>query len=201
MDSLVADTIKSVYNTYNKFKSKVDIFHVSYSGGKDSEVTLDIVQRALPHNAFVVIYGDTGMEFPDTYKAIEMMKKKCEADNIHFYVAKSHLKPTDSWRLFGPPTATVRWCCSVHKTTPQLLLIKDIVGDDEKGLEMFQKFTVEELEHMKNSKIITEPHKAVTGASVETIVDGDADDTPKEDEIDKYSAEYFAQWEKENTHW
>ena len=66
MDSLVADTIKSVYNTYNKFKSKVDIFHVSYSGGKDSEVTLDIVQRALPHNAFVVIYGDTGMEFPDT---------------------------------------------------------------------------------------------------------------------------------------
>lgn len=80
-------------------------------------------------------------------------------------------------------------------------LIKEIVGDDEKGLEMFQKFTVEELEHMKNSKIITEPHKAVTGASVETIVDGDADDTPKEDEIDKYSAEYFAQWEKENTHW
>ena len=128
LDSLVADTIKSVYNTYNKFKNKVDIFHVSYSGGKDSEVTLDIVQRALPHNAFIVIYGDTGMEFPDTYKAIEMMKKKCEADNILFYVAKSHLKPTDSWRLFGPPTATVRWCCSVHKTTPQLLLIKDIVG-------------------------------------------------------------------------
>ena len=56
MDSLVADTIKSAYNTFIKFKSKVDIFHVSYSGGKDSEVTLDIVQRALPHNAFVVIF-------------------------------------------------------------------------------------------------------------------------------------------------
>ena len=79
-------------------------------------------------------------------------------------------------------------------------LIKEIVGDDEKGLEMFQKFSVEELEHMKNSKIITEPHKAVTGESVQTITDGDADDKPQ-DEIDKYSAEYFAQWEKENTHW
>ena len=79
-------------------------------------------------------------------------------------------------------------------------LIKEIVGDDEKGLEMFQKFSVEELEHMKNAKIITEPHKAVTGDSVETITDGDADDKPN-DEIDKYSAEYFAQWEKENTHW
>ena len=80
-------------------------------------------------------------------------------------------------------------------------LIKEIVGDDEKGLEMFQKFSVEELEHMKNSKIITEPVKAVSGNSVETITDGDADDVPQEDKIDEYSAEYFAKWEKENTHW
>ena len=128
MDSLVADTIKSAYNTYMRFKNKVDIFHVSYSGGKDSEVTLDIVQRALPHNAFVVIFGDTGMEFPDTYESINLTKQKCAEENISFYVAKSHLKPAESWKLFGPPTATVRWCCSVHKTTPQLLLINDIVG-------------------------------------------------------------------------
>ena len=80
-------------------------------------------------------------------------------------------------------------------------LIKEIVGDDEKGLEMFQKFSVEELEHMKNSKIITEPVKAVNGASVDTITDGDADDIPTEDKVDEYSAEYFAKWEKENTHW
>lgn len=128
MDNLVADTIKGAYNTYIKFKNKVDIFHVSYSGGKDSEVTLDIVQRALPHNAFVAIFGNTGMEFPDTYDSVELAKQKCKADNISFYEAKSHLKPSESWRLFGPPTATVRWCCSVHKTTPQLLLINDIVG-------------------------------------------------------------------------
>lgn len=80
-------------------------------------------------------------------------------------------------------------------------LIKEIVGDDEKGLEMFQKFTVEELEHMKNTKIITEPSKAVGGSGVNTIDDGDADDIPQEDKVDEYSAEYFAQWEKENTHW
>ena len=35
-------------------------------------------------------------------------------------------------------------------------LIKEIVGDDTKGMEMFQKFSVEELEHMKNTKIVTE---------------------------------------------
>ncbi len=128
LEALVSDTIKTVYNTYLKFKSKVDIFHVSYSGGKDSEVTLDIVQRALPHNAFVVIFGDTGMEFPDTYKSVDIAKERCTANGIKFYIAKSHLNPIDSWQRFGPPSATIRWCCSVHKTTPQLLLLKDILG-------------------------------------------------------------------------
>ena len=80
-------------------------------------------------------------------------------------------------------------------------LIKEIVGDDEKGLEMFQKFSVEELEHMKNTKIITEPPKAIGGGGVNTLDDGDDDDIPKEDKIDEYSAEYFEKWEKENTHW
>lgn len=127
-NALVSDTIKGVYNTYRSYKGKVDIFHVSYSGGKDSEVALDIVQRALPHDSFVVIFGDTGMEFPDTYRSVEITKAKCEAEGIRFLVAKSHFKPTDSWKKFGPPAATIRWCCSVHKTTPQLLLIKDIVG-------------------------------------------------------------------------
>ena len=80
-------------------------------------------------------------------------------------------------------------------------LIKDIVGDDAKGMEMFQKFSVEELEHMKNTKIVTEPVKAVGSQSVDTITDGDADDIPKEDKVDEYSQEYFEKWERENTHW
>ena len=42
------------------------MFYVAFSGGKDSVVTLDLVQRALPHNSFKVLFGDTGMEFPDT---------------------------------------------------------------------------------------------------------------------------------------
>lgn len=131
MDSLVAETIKQVYNTYAQLKNKVDIFHVSFSGGKDSEVTLDIVQRALPHDSFVVVFGDTGMEFPDTYEMVEKAKSRCEGMGISFYIAKSHLKPSESWRLFGPPTSTIRWCCSVHKTTPQLLLLRDVLNKDD----------------------------------------------------------------------
>lgn len=80
-------------------------------------------------------------------------------------------------------------------------LIKEIVGDDTKGMEMFQKFSVEELEHMKNTKIVTEPVRAVGSQSVNTITDGDADDIPQEDQVDEYSQEYFEKWERENTKW
>ena len=131
LESLTQETIKKVYNTYCEFKNKVDIFHVSFSGGKDSEVTLDIIQRALPHNSFVVIFGDTGMEFPDTYQVVELAKERCSKQNIQFYEAKSKFNPLDSWKLFGPPSMTLRWCCSVHKTTPQLLKIKQILKKDK----------------------------------------------------------------------
>ena len=128
MEKLTSETIKSVFNTYSKFKNKVDIFHVSYSGGKDSEVTLDIVQKALPHNDFVVVFGDTGMEFPDTYQSVELIREKCANLGIDFHIAKSHMLPSESWNRFGPPSSTNRWCCSVHKTTPQLLMLRDVLG-------------------------------------------------------------------------
>lgn len=131
MEGLVQDTIKKIYYTYNEYKNKVDIFHVSYSGGKDSEVTFDVVQRALPHNAFVVIFGDTGMEFPDTYKAVEVTKQFCANKNIHFYTAKSDFDPLDSWKMFGPPSSAIRWCCSIHKTAPQLLKLREIMGKSD----------------------------------------------------------------------
>lgn len=130
LNSLVQTTIKDVFNTYVKYKNKVDAFHVSFSGGKDSVVTLDIVQKALPHNAFFVIFGDTQMEFPDTYTLVENIKNKCSEDGIKFYIAQSKLNPECTWRAFGPPSKTIRWCCSVHKTAPQLLLLRDITGLD-----------------------------------------------------------------------
>lgn len=128
MESLVQETIKNTYNTYVKYRDKVDIFHVSYSGGKDSEVAFDIVQRALPHNEFVVIFGDTKMEFPDTYEIVEKTKKFCKDNDIEFYTASSEFDPHESWKMFGAPSSAMRWCCGVHKTAPQLLKIRELLG-------------------------------------------------------------------------
>lgn len=129
LEGLVQETIKKVYNTYQQYQSKVDVFYVAFSGGKDSVVALDIVQRALPHNAFMVLFGDTGMEFPDTYRVIEDVEKYCKSNEISFYRSCSNLSPIETWNKFGPPAQTMRWCCSVHKTSPQIILLRKIMNN------------------------------------------------------------------------
>lgn len=123
-------TVKKIVKEYEKFKKKLDLFHVAFSGGKDSAVLLDLVKKALPKESFIVIFGDTGMEFPDTYETVEYTKRQCEEDGTPFYVARSHFDTKDSWALFGPPARVLRWCCSVHKSTPQTLKMREITGKD-----------------------------------------------------------------------
>ena len=71
------------------------------------------------------------MEFPDTYQLVDQVEKECEAQEIQFYRAESHLEPEESWRIFGPPSRVLRWCCSVHKAAPQTLKIREIIGKSD----------------------------------------------------------------------
>lgn len=146
--TIVEDTtVKKIVKEYEKFKDRLDIFHVAFSGGKDSAVLLDLVKKALPIGSFVVIFGDTGMEFPDTYDVVEKTKAQCEADGTPFYIARSHFKPSASWTLFGPPARVLRWCCSVHKSTPQTLKMREItekndyIGMDFVGIRAHESVT------------------------------------------------------------
>ena len=124
LEKLAQDTIKKIYNTYVEYRERVDIFYVAFSGGKDSIVTLDLVQRALPHNKFEVLFGDTGMEFPDTYRTVDITEAECKKNGIGFTRATSHYSPKYTWNRFGPPATVTRWCCSVHKTAPQILALR-----------------------------------------------------------------------------
>lgn len=127
-------TVKKIYDYWKRYQKKLDCFHVAFSGGKDSMVLLELVKKALPHNAFIVVFGDTKMEFPDTYKLVDIVEQQCKDEGIAFYRASSHLDPDDSWRLFGPPSRTIRWCCTVHKASAQTLKIREILGsEDYKG--------------------------------------------------------------------
>lgn len=136
LEIIEQSTVKKILAIYTKYKGRLDCFHIAFSGGKDSCVLLDLVKKALPKGSFVVVFGDTGMEFPDTYEAIQKIKQQCAEDDIPFYIAKSHLKPKESWELIGPPSRVLRWCCSVHKSTPQTLKLREVTcKNDFVGLD------------------------------------------------------------------
>ena len=124
MDGLVQKTLKTTYKAYLDYKSRVSMFYVAYSGGKDSIVMLDIVQRALPHDGFVVVFGDTTMELKTTYQALS--EAKAHWPSLEWYEARAEFEAEESWRRIGFPARKLRWCCSVHKTAPSIAKLKEI---------------------------------------------------------------------------
>ena len=124
MQGLEQKAIEFIYNTNRKYSRKVDVTAVAFSGGKDSLVLLDLVQRALSPNEFVVVFADTTMELSPTYEAVE--KAKLRWPNLNFQTARCHKDAQTTWKEFGPPSRILRWCCSVHKSAPTLLLLRKL---------------------------------------------------------------------------
>lgn len=111
--------------------SNTDIFVTSFSGGKDSQVLLDLVSRVIPAEDFVVIYSDTGYELPpslELYKEIEDFYTQ-KYPTIRFLIAKNHQPVLYYWDEIGTPSRIHRWCCSIMKSAPLSKLLKDIVGN------------------------------------------------------------------------
>lgn len=112
---LVEEASEFVRQTAAKFPRENVV--ISFSGGKDSTVTEDLVSKALSDPCLVHIFGNTTLEFPTTTEYAERFRK------VHphaiFQVAKNSeqvfLDVADS---IGPPARQMRWCCSMFKTGP-----------------------------------------------------------------------------------
>ena len=128
MEELVYETIQKVYNTYKKYRDKIDVFYVAFSGGKDSVVAFDIVQRALPHDDFMVFFANTDMEFPTTLSLVNYVEQWCKAIKIEFRQVSAVFSAEQSWKKFGPPARRLRWCCTVHKTAPIINKLSEVIG-------------------------------------------------------------------------
>lgn len=111
------DFIKARYEEYQK-KGKVAGFVVAFSGGKDSQVILDLVSRVIPHEKFTPVFTNTGMELPCTLQLMNTTEVYYQKKYPGFKLeqAKSDKSALDMWKNYGPPSRMNRWCCSVLKT-------------------------------------------------------------------------------------
>lgn len=122
MDIIVADAKRRVKELYDADIGRCDTAYIAFSGGKDSVALLDICHRVLPITV-PVIFSDTDMELPDTYRVWEEIKGSYPERD--FICAKAESSALENWERFAPPSRTIRWCCSVHKSTPAIMFLKD----------------------------------------------------------------------------
>ncbi len=115
------ETGKQVYLT-----TKIDKFLASFSGGKDSQVVLDLCTRAIPPQDFEVIYSDTGYELPPSLHMYEEIAKHYKSlyPELSFRTARNHASVLSYWDKIGTPSDTHRWCCAVMKTAPLYRMLK-----------------------------------------------------------------------------
>ena len=119
---------KRVYQT-----TKIDKFIASFSGGKDSQVVLDLCTRAIPSTDFEVIYSDTGYELPPSLELYDKIQKqyKEKFPDLKFSLARNHDSVLNYWDKIGTPSDTHRWCCSVMKTAPLYRMLRS--GEDKQA--------------------------------------------------------------------
>ena len=125
--------------------TRIDRFIASFSGGKDSQVVLDLVTRAIPSTAFEVIYSDTGYELPPSLELYEDVKRYYgeRFPSLKFSTARNHESVLNYWDKIGTPSDTHRWCCSVMKTAPLYRMLK-VDGNKQARVLTFDGVRAEE---------------------------------------------------------
>ena len=125
--------------------TKIDRFIASFSGGKDSQVVLDLCTRAIPPTDFEVIYSDTGYELPPSltlYEEVEAYYKQ-RFPALRFLTARNHESVLNYWDKIGTPSDNHRWCCSVMKTAPLYRMLK-VEGNKQARVLTFDGVRAEE---------------------------------------------------------
>ncbi|WP_440947799.1 phosphoadenosine phosphosulfate reductase family protein [Methanosarcina sp. T3] len=86
--------------------------YVSFSGGKDSLVVLDLTRAALKQREFKAFFLNTGIEFPET---VEFARDLCREMKVPLEEMSSGSAFWEQVEKFGPPAKDFRWCCKVCK--------------------------------------------------------------------------------------
>ena len=116
------ETLKLAVEMSKEFYGKPLI--ITYSGGKDSDVLLDIARKCLRPDEFEVLNSHTSVDAPETvYHIREVFNEVREGGTkctVHIPKDKDG-KQITMWNLIPkkkmPPTRIVRYCCAVLKET------------------------------------------------------------------------------------
>ena len=140
------DFITGEYGVANHFpKEKIVL---SFSGGKDSSVTADVVIKALADSSLTHIFGDTTLEFPMTY---DYVQRYIHIDNPDAAVMIAKNDEQDFYSVcedIGPPARMMRWCCSMFKTGP----ITRLLNDAYPGEQILTFYGIRKCESVSRSK-------------------------------------------------
>ncbi len=102
--------VRFLRKVFNEYKKPVV---VSYSGGKDSLVALDLTSRT--GVKFYILFNDTGLEPLESY---DNVKEVAELYNAELIIASAGDRYWRAIMEFGPPARDYRWCCKVIKLGP-----------------------------------------------------------------------------------
>ncbi len=117
---------------------------VSFSGGKDSLVVLDIVSSVT--RDFTAVFVDTGLEHPATR---EYVRRFAKDNSVRLVTAHAGDAFEENFPAFGPPAKDFRWCCKVCKLAPASTAIEEsfpkgtLTVEGNRRLESFARARLE----------------------------------------------------------
>jgi len=93
---------------------------VSFSGGKDSLVALELAGRAGQPGA--ILFANTGLEYPET---VEHIRSLARQRNLRLLELGAGEAFWENLPRFGLPAKDFRWCCKVCKLAPMTEILKE----------------------------------------------------------------------------
>ena len=156
IDKFEADSIKFIQNAAGNMNKKLTC---SYSGGKDSLVTLHLVSKAFgPESGneqeYEIVFADTGLEFQETLdnvaetvKIYDKTLRETSAGNAFWEGFKTH----------GPPSVDNRWCTQSCKLMPITTVIESNYADSGGCLTFIGQRQYESKARAKSQRIWKSP--------------------------------------------
>ena len=141
---------------------------VSFSGGKDSAVVSCLVRKALGTDNVIHVFGDTTIEYPDTYTFMEEFRQASGIPIEMFLMPRAPLDWFQMCRQLEPPSITQRWCCTVFKARPLGATINSL---NVAGVLSFEGIRKCESNSRRNAQRIYENKKIASQLSVRPMLD------------------------------